>query len=70
MTGTCNFDYCKKKSVIIGKCKFCDNIYCGKHRLSESHECLGIEVCKKNDFLLNKRTLISNKIVLPKIQKI
>lgn len=29
------------------KCKFCGGLYCGEHRLPETHECIGLETFKK-----------------------
>src|SRR5947208_17001572 len=44
----CTFDGCNAfQQRIIGDCSFCDGHYCGKHRLLESHQCPGLEDCKK-----------------------
>ncbi|HIK03079.1 TPA: AN1-type zinc finger domain-containing protein [archaeon] len=30
---------CKESSMLPFKCKFCSSLYCGEHRLPESHDC-------------------------------
>ena len=34
---------CKKKSSIIGGCKYCNSNYCNIHRLPETHVCVNKE---------------------------
>ena len=34
---------------IMGDCGFCQKIFCGKHRMLESHSCEGLEDAKKAD---------------------
>ena len=42
---------------IVGECGFCGGLYCGKHRLLESHSCEGLEKAKAEDKERNKDRL-------------
>ncbi len=39
--------YCGVQETMPFKCKFCQNIYCGEHRLPENHGCVGLAVFKE-----------------------
>ena len=65
----CAFNECIKKQSIIGKCK-CNNIYCVKHRLPESHICMFLQEFKKTNKELLKMTLLNQATMSNKIIKI
>ena len=56
----CFYQNCRQKKSIIGFCKFCDNTFCGKHRLPESHECTNLRLLKDIEFNNNKQKLLNN----------
>jgi len=37
----------------LGKCKYCNNIYCSEHRLPEDHKCINLDKCKEASFNIN-----------------
>ena len=42
----CHCDGCSLKvAMIVGHCKYCDNDFCLKHRLPESHDCVNRVDC-------------------------
>lgn len=46
----CGFKDCKDAAQrIVGDCGFCQGHFCGKHRMLESHNCSGLEDCKKEE---------------------
>lgn len=53
---------CKEKiNPIIGECGFCVGKYCSKHRMLESHNCTGLEDCKKESHARNAEKLNSER---------
>ncbi|KIW02882.1 uncharacterized protein PV09_05932 [Verruconis gallopava] len=53
---------CKEKiQPIIGECGFCSGKFCSKHRLLESHNCTGLEDCKKESHERNANKLNSER---------
>ena len=63
----CHFKDCKEKAQpIVGECGFCNERYCGKHRLLESHECSGLEDCKDEARERNKERLEGERTVVVK----
>ena len=48
---------------IIGECGFCKGLFCGKHRLLESHGCEGLEECKREGKKRNKERLEGERTV-------
>ncbi|RDI78569.1 Ribonuclease [Venturia inaequalis] len=66
---TCNYkkdtpDACKGKlQPIVGDCGFCNGHFCSKHRLLESHNCTGLEDCKKESHERNADKLNSERTV-------
>ncbi|KAK3055930.1 hypothetical protein LTR09_003164 [Extremus antarcticus] len=60
----CNFKDCKDAAQrIVGDCGFCQGHFCGKHRMLESHNCTGLEDCKKEEKDRNKEKLESERTV-------
>lgn len=44
----CAFEDCKEVAKkVIGDCEFCEGVFCSKHRLLESHNCVGLKSCKE-----------------------
>ncbi|QDS77979.1 hypothetical protein FKW77_002003 [Venturia effusa] len=66
---TCDYkkdtpDACKGKlQPIVGDCGFCNGHFCSKHRLLESHNCTGLEDCKKESHERNANKLNSERTV-------
>lgn len=60
----CAFQGCAKKvnqvEMMMGKCR-CENVYCSKHRMPESHCCVFIYKIDKDEFIK------ANKCVAAKI---
>jgi hypothetical protein len=53
---------CKEKiQPIVGECGFCQGKFCSKHRLLESHNCTGLEDCKKESHERNATKLNSER---------
>ena len=60
----CNFKDCKDAAQrIVGDCGFCSGHFCGKHRMLESHNCPGLEDCKKEEKDRNREKLESERTV-------
>jgi len=60
----CNFKDCKDAAQrIVGDCSFCSGHFCGKHRMLESHNCSGLEDCKKEEKDRNRDKLESERTV-------
>jgi predicted nucleic acid binding AN1-type Zn finger protein len=60
----CNFKDCKDAAQrIVGDCSFCEGHFCSKHRMLESHNCPGLEDCKKEEQDRNKEKLESERTV-------
>ena len=66
----CCFENCKNQSVVIGKCKYCTNLYCNIHRIVEKHSCININICKLNALKNLEIKLLNGKCSNIKIQKI
>ena len=53
---------CKEKiQPIVGECGFCSGKYCSTHRWLESHNCTGLEDCKKESHERNADKLNSER---------
>lgn len=66
-----NEEKCKDKiSMIVGKCNYCEKVFCLLHRLPESHNCIYIENLKNDKMKENTDKLLNNKCSLGKINKI
>jgi len=64
----CAFGDCNQKPVlIIGDCKFCNQKYCGTHRLAEAHACANLQSCRDQAFNKNKEKVMSEKCVASKV---
>jgi hypothetical protein len=48
---------------VIGDCGFCKGHFCAKHRLLESHDCEGLEDCKKESHERNAERLQKERTV-------
>lgn len=60
----CGFKDCKDAAQrIVGDCGFCKGHFCGKHRMLESHNCPGLEDCKKEEKDRNREKLESERTV-------
>lgn len=57
-------DKCKAPiQRVVGDCGFCGGHFCSKHRLLESHNCEGLEDCKKESHERNADKLNSERTV-------
>ena len=62
MKRTCCFTDCKTRcAIIFGDCKFCNNSFCGGHRLPEQHVCENYNECKSSAFEKNKKIVVNGK---------
>ncbi|KAK5133044.1 hypothetical protein LTR08_008249 [Meristemomyces frigidus] len=60
----CGAKDCKDAAQrIVGDCGFCQGHFCGKHRMLESHNCTGLEDCKKEEKDRNTEKLQSERTV-------
>lgn len=66
----CNFKTCKKASVLIGDCKYCQGNFCNMHRIVEQHLCKNIQQCKVKALEKHTEKIMSGKCVGIKIQKV
>jgi len=58
----CGAKDCKDPAQrIVGDCGFCQGHFCGKHRMLESHNCPGLEDCKKEEKDRNTQKLESER---------
>jgi len=55
--------------TMIGKCKYCEYIYCSVHRLPESHNCKNQSKCNQESFDNNSKKN-SESSNFKKVQKI
>jgi len=61
----CSAKDCKEQAQrIVGDCGFCQGHFCGKHRLLESHDCQGLDDCKKQSHEANKQKLEGERTVM------
>lgn len=64
---TCAYPDCKKKiskvEMIIGKCR-CENIYCVKHRMPETHKCEFVYKIDKDDFIKANKCVESKVVII------
>ena len=60
----CGAKDCKDAAQrIVGDCGFCEGHFCGKHRMLESHACVGLEDCKKEEKERNTEKLRGERTV-------
>ena len=57
----------KKAAAIIGDCRFCEQKFCLKHRLPESHACINLENCKNEAKERNTENVMNGKCVSAKV---
>lgn len=62
----CSFTDCKSKVCIIGKCKYCQCVYCTQHRLPEDHMCSQLQKVKHDAYATNSNILMQCKTVAKK----
>jgi predicted nucleic acid binding AN1-type Zn finger protein len=55
---TCNH----KSAAIVGFCKYCNNNFCLKHRLPESHQCINMNILCKQEYDKNSEKLMQEKL--------
>lgn len=58
---------CNKKAKSYAKCNYCTKLFCMKHRLPESHNCLELVNCKRKAFEENKRIMKKQKCIASKL---
>lgn len=64
----CFNDNCSKKiALIIGDCIYCNEQFCLKHRLPESHDCKNKKLCNLSYYEKNKSKLLKNALTSKKI---
>jgi predicted nucleic acid binding AN1-type Zn finger protein len=64
----CYLEDCKQKTVkIIGYCRWCDFLYCGKHRLPEAHACKDLQGCRDKSLEKFSARLLAEKTVAEKV---
>lgn len=61
--------FCAKKTSVAFPCKYCDNDYCTKCRLQETHKCAGIDTLKSAKHQLLQDTLEKQKTESSKLVK-
>lgn len=64
----CN--YCRKKSSVSLKCKYCQGEFCTICRLQETHKCSKIDEMKSTKQQILEQTLMLQKTEASKIVKI
>ena len=66
-----NNEKCKEKiSTIIGKCNYCNKVFCLKHRYPESHNCINLDKLKEKKHNINKDNLLGQKCNTEQVHKI
>jgi|LakMenEpi03Aug12_release.lakeMendotaPanAssembly.Ray.scaffolds.fasta_scaffold863087_2 predicted nucleic acid binding AN1-type Zn finger protein len=66
-----NDEICKLRVVkLIGFCKYCENYYCNKHRLPETHKCEKLDIIKNNQRIILETRLKNERSIGSKIQQI
>ncbi|ORX97776.1 ubiquitin-domain-containing protein [Basidiobolus meristosporus CBS 931.73] len=64
----CEIVGCYDRAVrIIGQCRYCEQRFCGLHRLPESHACPNLTICKQYSFARYADRLMSEKCVASKV---
>lgn len=66
-----NNEKCTNKfSLIVGKCNYCQQIFCLTHRYPEAHNCPNLLELKEKKHTINKNTLMNQKCNEGQINKI
>ncbi|KAI9139786.1 hypothetical protein BKA69DRAFT_1030132 [Paraphysoderma sedebokerense] len=64
----CSMNDCKGLvAKVIGDCRFCQQRFCSKHRLPESHQCENLDHCRKASFDKNAGKLLNEKCVASRV---
>jgi predicted nucleic acid binding AN1-type Zn finger protein len=59
---------CTDKVVkIIGDCRYCEQKFCGKHRLPEAHFCPNLKTCRDMASMRNADKLLGERTVANKV---
>jgi predicted nucleic acid binding AN1-type Zn finger protein len=59
---------CTDKVVkIIGDCRYCEQKFCGRHRLPEAHVCPNMKSCKEEASLRLAGKLMGERTVASKV---
>ena len=59
-----------KFSLIVGKCNYCQKIFCLTHRYPEAHNCPYLLELKEKKYTINKNILLAQKCNKGQINKI
>lgn len=64
----CSLPECVGKAIkIIGHCRYCEEQFCGKHRLPETHACRNLNSCREASHQRNESKLMDGKCVAGKL---
>ncbi|ORX93624.1 AN1 zinc finger protein [Basidiobolus meristosporus CBS 931.73] len=64
----CTVPNCSSRAIrIVGECRYCENKFCGQHRIPETHACPNLITCKQNSFRIYADRLLSEKCVASKV---
>lgn len=64
----CSLPECADRAVkIIGHCRYCEEQFCGKHRLPETHACRNLKSCREASHQQNESKLMDGKCVADKL---
>jgi len=67
-TKRCKFGDCSDKCArIVGYCRYCEENFCGRHRLPEAHACTNMTGCRQESFDRNAQQLRDGQCVATKI---
>jgi predicted nucleic acid binding AN1-type Zn finger protein len=59
---------CSDRAVkIIGDCRYCNQKFCGKHRLPEAHGCSNMDSCREIAAGRNAEKLMGERCVSEKV---
>ena len=61
---------CEKISIIVGKCNYCEKVFCLTHRYPEAHNCPNLEKLKEKKHNINTNNLLNQKCKEVQINKI
>lgn len=61
---------CEKISIIVGKCNYCQQVFCLTHRYPEAHNCVNLADLKQKKHNINTNNLLNQKCKEEQINKI
>jgi predicted nucleic acid binding AN1-type Zn finger protein len=61
---------CDKISIIVGKCNYCQQVFCLKHRYPETHNCVNLSELKEKKHNINTNNLLNQKCKEEQVNKI